>query len=248
MSGPGGPRPDVVLARGRRLTAFVHLAGPNPRGAAVVCHPHPAHGGHMDHPVVVLTAERAAAAGLVALRFDFGGVRESEGDADDARAHLDEVRRAAAHVRALQPRGPLYGAGFSYGARALARLAAGGPSGEAPLDVAGLVLLAPATRVPRSARDFGRLLLGRPLETAARDERSLDALAQVPVPVRVIVGERDVVAPREDLEPALPPGARMETLPGLNHFFAHGPGAGATDVSLLAPALDRAWSALLDAR
>ena len=53
------------------------------RGTIVVAHPHPGHGGHMDHPVVLAAAERAAHAGLVALRFDFRGVRRSKGDVDD---------------------------------------------------------------------------------------------------------------------------------------------------------------------
>jgi alpha/beta superfamily hydrolase len=197
----------------------------------------------MDHPVVVLLAERAALAGLLALRFDFRGVRRSQGDVRDAEGHLEDVRRAAAQVRERAPAGTLLGGGFSYGARLLAR--AVDPATPDRPAFAGLLLLAPATKVPRTGRDFGNLLLGRPLEDSARDAPAVEALARIPVRTRVLVGERDVVAPHADLEAALTPAAALEVLPGLNHFFSRSPGAGRTATDALLPALDRALRALV---
>jgi|GEM_PF-626830 len=237
------PRPVSLLAGVRRLDGLVHEPLGTPRGAIVLGHPHPLHGGHMDHPVVVSAARRAAQAGLLALRLDFGGVRGSEGDRRDVSAHLDDLRAAAHEARQRVPLGPLLGGGFSYGGRLFA--AAVDPSTpDRPAFVGGL-LLAPATRVPSSARDFGNLLLGRPLTDAGLDPRAVARLSALPLPCRVLVGEHDVVAPPEELRRVLAPGAPLEVLAGLNHFFSRSVGAGTTAYDLLEPALDRALAALL---
>jgi len=235
---------DVRLASGgHTLDARLHAPDGEARGAAVVAHPHPAHGGHMDHPVVVIAAERAARAGLWALRFDFRGVRRSEGDAGDHDGHLEDVCRACALVSERAPGLRLFGAGFSYGARQLAR-AVSLPAEERP-PVAGLLLLAPAVKVPRTNRDFGNLLLGRPLRDAPLDAPAMDALGRIPVRTRVLVGDHDVVAPVDDLAEALAPTAALTVLSGLSHFFSRDPGAGPTATDVLVPAVDAAWRALL---
>jgi alpha/beta superfamily hydrolase len=197
----------------------------------------------MDHPVVVAAAERAAAAGLVALRFEFRGVRRSGGSRTDKEGHLEDARVACREAHARVPGRRLLGGGFSYGARAFVALAQ--PTAERSPPLAGLLLLAPASRVPQSPRDFGALLLGRPIVDARSDPAILARLRAVPVPVRVLVGERDVVAPPEELAANLPPAGRLEVLPGVNHFFSREPGAGPAALDLLAPALDRALADLL---
>jgi alpha/beta superfamily hydrolase len=196
----------------------------------------------MDHPVVVAACERAAAAGLLALRWDVGGVRGSEGDRGDDASHRDDLRAAAREARARVPRGPLLGGGFSYGGRLFAAVM-DPEEPDRPAFTGGL-LLAPATHVPSSARDFGNLLLGRVLVDAGLDARAVSRLSRLPVPTRVIVGELDVVAPPEELRALLPPTATLEVLPGLNHFFSRAQGAGTTARELLHPALDRALAAL----
>ena len=238
-----GSEPLAIESGPHRLVGRLHVPATPPRGAFLVTHPHPGHGGHMDHPVVVTTAERAVEAGCLALRFDFRGVRGSEGDVRDDEGHLEDVRRAAALLVERLPARPLLGAGFSYGARLLAWSV--GPGTPAPVPFRGLLLLAPATKVPRSPRDFGNLLLGRPLDEAATDANAIASLSRIPLPTRVIVGSNDVVAPEDELAAALSPRARLEVLEGLNHFFSRGRGASATDLETLVPALDDAIERLL---
>ena len=238
-------QPSAFDSGGHTLDAFVHVPEGEVRGQIVVAHPHPGHGGNMDHPVVVAVAERAAHAGLRALRFDFRGVRRSEGDVHDHDGHLEDVYSAWAVLRDAMPEGPLLGAGFSYGARQLARAVAPERAERPP--VSGLLLLAPATKVPRTARDFGNLLLGRPLDEAARDAPAVAALERIPVRTRVLVGDRDVVAPVDDLSEALAPAAALTVLAGLNHFFSRGRGAGPTAYDVLEPAIDCALQALAPA-
>ena len=224
------------------IDARVHEPMSRVTGAMVIAHPHPLHGGNMDHPVVVAAAERAAARGLLALRFDFRGVQQSEGSVSDFLGHLDDWRNAVIEAARLVDAGPVFGGGFSYGARSIAALMR--PDRDRRPDVSGLLLLAPATRVPRSKRDFGNLLLGRPLKDAALDREILDNLRRIPVPTQVIVGENDVVAPHEELGQNLPEDAGYQVLPGLNHFFSRKIGAGPTAYDLLEPALDTALQAL----
>ncbi len=218
------------------LDARIHTPTTPARGAIVVAHPHPAHGGHMDHSVVVTAAERAAALGLTAVRFDFRGVRASGGSVTDFLGHLDDWRAATALAATLSAGGPVLGGGFSYGARAVAALLRPDRQDRPRLD--GLLLLAPATRVPRTKRDFGNLLLGRPISDAARDGEVLQNLRALEVPTEVLVGALDVVAPAEELAAHLPPHANLRVLADLNHFFSRAKGAGKTAHDVLDAAID----------
>ncbi|MFV1959254.1 MAG: hypothetical protein ACC662_07560, partial [Planctomycetota bacterium] len=82
------------------LSARLHRPAHAVGGAALVTHPHAAHGGTMDHPVVARAAERAAHAGLFALRFDFRGAGGSEGEVTDREGHRADVGAAARLLRA----------------------------------------------------------------------------------------------------------------------------------------------------
>jgi pimeloyl-ACP methyl ester carboxylesterase len=175
----------------------------------------------------------------VALRFDVGGVRTSVGDVHDRAAHLRELggRRG----------GRRFAPGCPATERAFVRRTAvdgGGPATGHAVG-GGLLLLAPATRVPRSSRDFGDLLLGRPIRDAALDAHSLARLAAIPVPARILVGERDNVAPPDEVRAHAAAIAPVVVLAGVNHFFSRAVGAGATAYDLLGPAIDAAWSELV---
>mgnify|MGYP002781429994 FL=1 len=66
-----------------KLEAILKEPDGEPRGAALVCHPHPLGGGTMHNKVVYRAAQGLLDAGLVALRFNFRGVGSSTGTHDD---------------------------------------------------------------------------------------------------------------------------------------------------------------------
>ena len=237
------PRAISFVSGIHRIDARLHEPEGTPRGGIVVAHPHPMHGGTMDHSVVVAAAARAHRKGLLALRFDFRGVQASEGQTDDAQGHLEDWRVARNEVANRAGTGPILGAGFSYGSRTLATVLRPDEARRPTLDA--LLLLAPATRVPTTRRDFGNLLLGRPLAQARVDTRVLANLGALTLPTQVIVGAHDVVAPHEELAAALPDHAVLQVLPALNHFFSRRTGAGPLARDLFEPAVDRALDALL---
>jgi len=86
-----------------------------PRGA-LVCHPHPLHGGTMDNKVVFTVAKRLRERGLHVLRFNFRGAGGSEGDHDLGVGERDDVRAGLEHLASLvAPGDGLLVAGFSFG-------------------------------------------------------------------------------------------------------------------------------------
>lgn len=111
------------------------------RGVAVICHPHPQHGGTMDNKVVQTLARALLQLGYRTVRFNFRGVGGSAGAWDEGRGEIDD---ALAVVDALRRPGPLVLGGFSFGgyvaSQAAARLAALGRRATR------LVLVAPAAK------------------------------------------------------------------------------------------------------
>ena len=82
---------------------------------AVVCHPHPLHGGTMHNKVVFRLARGARKAGCAVVRFNFRGVGSSAGTHDDGRGEQDDVRAALAYARGRYPDLPVSVGGFSFG-------------------------------------------------------------------------------------------------------------------------------------
>ena len=106
-------------------------------GCAVVCHPHPLHGGTLQNKVAHTLARSFTGQGFIALRFNFRGVNDSEGTFDDGRGELEDVYVAMDFLSIDYPDLPLWISGFSFGA-AMAIHAA------AERRPAGLVSIAPA--------------------------------------------------------------------------------------------------------
>jgi len=102
-------------AAGRIETVLERPAGA-PRGAALVAHPHPLHGGTLDNKVVQTLARTFVELGYVALRPNFRGVGASEGVHDEGRGETEDLLRVAAHVKEAFGDSPLVLAGFSFGA------------------------------------------------------------------------------------------------------------------------------------
>lgn len=86
-----------------------------PRGAAVVCHPHPQYGGSMSSKLVPALQRALVAGGWTALRFNFRGVGRSEGSYGGGIAEIDDVLGALARVRD-DGDGTVVVVGWSFGA------------------------------------------------------------------------------------------------------------------------------------
>src|SRR6186997_2565330 len=85
---------------GVRLEGELRLPDEAPRASAVLCHPHPRHGGSKDHPILwALRNELAGTRGLAVLGFNFRGNMGSEGTYGGGRDEVRDVRAAIERVR-----------------------------------------------------------------------------------------------------------------------------------------------------
>jgi uncharacterized protein len=94
----------------------------SPGKAALVCHPHPQHGGTMHNKVVYRIARGLRNSGHVVLRFNYRGVNLSEGTYANGEGELDDARTALSYLRERYPSLPFTLAGFSFGSRIALRL------------------------------------------------------------------------------------------------------------------------------
>ncbi len=109
ISGPAGVLEAVVT----RPSASGALSG---KGfVALVCHPHPQHGGTMTNKVVTTLVRSYRDLGVAAVRFNFRGVGKSEGEYDEARGEVDDVLAMVTWLRSQAPNLRLLLAGFSFG-------------------------------------------------------------------------------------------------------------------------------------
>src|SRR6202167_1872748 len=88
-----------------------------PVEAALVCHPHPQHGGTMHNKVVYRIARGLRRSGPVVLRFNYPGVNLSEGSYADGEGERDDSQVALEFLRSRYPDLPVTLAGFSFGSR-----------------------------------------------------------------------------------------------------------------------------------
>ena len=163
-------------------------------GCAVVCHPHPQHGGTMHNKVAHTLARSFVLSGLSTLRFNFRGTENSEGQYDEGVGELDDALAALDWIREREPSGALWLGGFSFGAAIAIRAAVA-------TEVDGLVSVAPAVY---------------------RFANGLDA--QPRCPWLIVQGDEDeLVAADETIEwvNELDPGPELIVMPGAEHFF-HG--------------------------
>ncbi len=83
---------------------------------AVVCHPHPLHGGSLTNKVTHMVAKAFVELGVETLRFNFRGVGKSSGVFDHGAGEVDDLLAAVDWLRVRHPAAPLWLAGFSFGA------------------------------------------------------------------------------------------------------------------------------------
>jgi hypothetical protein len=120
------PRTQAITVAGpvgALSCALDEPAGPAaPRGLALLCHPHPLHGGTMNNKVVQTLARASVQAGWRAVRFDFRGVGASAGAWDEGRGEVDDGWAVLQAFR--QPGEPLLLGGFSFGGYVASQLCA----------------------------------------------------------------------------------------------------------------------------
>jgi alpha/beta superfamily hydrolase len=100
-----------------QLEAILKEPKGEPRGGALVCHPHPLGGGTMHNKVVFRAAAGLVDAGLTTLRFNFRGVGASTGAHNEIEGGVEDVRDALAFLKSEYPGQPITLAGFSFGTR-----------------------------------------------------------------------------------------------------------------------------------
>ena len=133
-------RGEIEGPAGKLSVAVDTIEGLPPRGLAVVCHPHPQHGGTMDNKVVQTVARALAQRGWRTVRFDYRGVRESAGTYDEGRGETEDALAVIAAHRVLGE--PLVLGGFSFGGFIAANAATKLLGAEQPQR---LVLVGPST-------------------------------------------------------------------------------------------------------
>lgn len=110
---------------------------------AVICHPHPPDGGSMHNKVVSTLAKAFLDCAYIALRFNFRGVGESEGEYDAGHGELADCLAVLAWLKQARPDAALALSGFSFGAWVALKAAEQVPPGR-------MVTIAP----PVGFRDF----------------------------------------------------------------------------------------------
>lgn len=166
------------------------------RGAAIMCHPHPLHGGTMHTKAVYRSAQAMNEAGLVVLRFNFRGVGTSTGSFDEGVGEQDDVRAAIDWLTGEHPQLPLVVGGFSFGS--MVALGVG------------------------ATDDRVSALLGLGLPVDLDDRYDYGFLAESPKPILVVQGENDEFGPAARVQSELAPfGSHITVVPiaGTDHYF-----------------------------
>src|SRR5919201_465446 len=179
-----------------RLEALLNAGDPNAAYAAVVCHPHPLHGGRMHNKVVFALAKALNSFGFPVLRFNFRGADLSEGEHDFGRGEVDDVR-AALNWLDREFRLPMISAGFSFGA------------------ATGLQAACPDKRV------VALIAAGTPVRVEERGY-SYEFLRECHKPKLFISGGQDPFAPRAALQQLAAAAAepkKLVLIEGGGHFF-----------------------------
>ena len=169
-----------------------------PRGVAVIAHPHPLFGGTLDNKVVQTLARAFVQCGWTAVRFNFRGVGGSAGSHDEGGGELDDF---LAVVQQVAPPG----------------------DGESALALAGFSFGAFVT-----THAFGRLHPLRRIEKLVLVGTSVSRSPAAPVDAAahgrtlVIHGEQDdTVLLADVMDWARPQALPVTVMPGVGHFF-HG--------------------------
>ncbi len=133
-------RGEIAGPAGMLSVAVDTIADMPTRGIAVVCHPHPLHGGTMDNKVVTTIARALVQRGWRTVRFNYRGVGGSAGAWDAGRGEVEDALAVIAAHRL--PGEALILGGFSFGGFVAATTATKLSPADQPHR---LVLVGPAT-------------------------------------------------------------------------------------------------------
>ena len=162
-------------------------------GAAVVCHPHPMYGGSMFNNVVEAVLDALWQRGFATLRFNFRGVEGSDGEYDGGEGETDDARAAATFLAGQAGAKSVILAGYSFGASVAVR------AGLADPIVSSVIAVALPVGV-----------------------MNIDVVQGGSKPVLLVSGDHDSYSPLEPLRSfaeQLGSRARLEVVPGADHFF-----------------------------
>lgn len=187
---------QVVEFKGGAGLLEGRLSGdPSINGRALLAlHPHPLYGGSLQNNVVETAVRAGQACGFVTLRFNFRGVMNSEGDYDEGLGEQDDVGAAVGFLKRDLGAVTIVLAGYSFGA------------------CMGLAYC------HRPEHGVNHLILISPPPFLLSDELSLEA----PVVRKIILGERDEIAPPEGIHARISAQARqslVQVIPQADHFF-----------------------------
>jgi alpha/beta superfamily hydrolase len=178
-----------------RLEALLEEPESNePIEAALVCHPHPQHGGTMHNKVVYRLAGGLRRSGCVALRFNYRGVNMSEGSFGDWIGEAEDAHAALGELRRRYPDLPVLVSGFSFGSRIALKLAADEP------ELQRVIAVGFPTRYPN--REY---------------------VHEVRIPKFFIQSTNDEFGPEPEFRQfyeTLNQPKRLEWVPAADHFFA----------------------------
>ncbi len=179
-----------------RLEALLNAGDARATHAALVCHPHPLYGGTMHNKVVYHAMKSLHRFGFPVLRFNFRGAGLSQGEHDEGRGEVEDVRTAL-HWLDSEFHLPIVFCGFSFGA------------------AVGLRAACPDPRV------VALISLGTPISAEGR-AYTYSYIAQCRKPKLFLSGGRDQYGPRAALEEVAALAAEPKQLviiEGADHFF-----------------------------
>jgi len=107
----------ITGTAGKLAAIITTTTAANPYNAiAVICHPHPLHGGTMNNKVVHTIARTFSDFGIPVARFNFRGVAGSEGEFANAIGETQDLETVIAFMQTKYPGLDVWLAGFSFGA------------------------------------------------------------------------------------------------------------------------------------
>ncbi|MFC0398109.1 alpha/beta hydrolase [Paraburkholderia rhizosphaerae] len=177
-----------------KIEVALDLPDGEPRGIALIAHPHPLFGGSMDNKVAQTLARTLVQLKYVTYRSNFRGVGATEGEHDNGIGERDDLRAVLDYMRAQPGQAdlPLVLAGFSFGTFVLSHVAA---------------------QLREEGREIERIVF---VGTAA----SRWDVAPVPDTTLVIHGEKDETVPIQSVfDWATPQELPVVVIPDAEHFL-----------------------------